>query len=89
MAWKKFLLSCACVTVLAVIAALASGCGGGEASQEPAMGRLSLVVVKFTAIELTPETPEGEEPLTSLRFYSLANTRTPVNAVSSTSFASL
>lgn len=65
---KKFLLSCLCVTVAAVFAALGTGCGGGEGgSAEPAMGRLSLgitdapvdqataVVVKFTAIELKPE----------------------------------
>jgi hypothetical protein len=68
MAWKKFLLSCACVSLLAVITAVCSSCGGGaEDAQEPAMGRLSLgitdapvddataVVVKFTAIELKPE----------------------------------
>ncbi len=67
---KKFLMSCVCVAVVAALASLLHGCGGGGdgSSLEPqAMGRLTLgvtdapvddaaaVVVKFTAIELKPE----------------------------------
>lgn len=67
---KKFLLSCMFVAVVAVMASLIQGCGGGgdgSAVAPEASGRLTLgvtdapvdgataVVVKFTAIELKPE----------------------------------
>jgi hypothetical protein len=73
---KRFLFSCLCVTMAAVIAALGTGCGGGEddgGSPGTAMGKLTLgitdapvddataVVVRFTAIELKPE---GQEAFT-------------------------
>jgi hypothetical protein len=68
---KKLLLSGACIVVVALVAAGLVGCGGGGEAAQPAMGRLTLgvtdapvddataVVVKFTAIELKPESGDA------------------------------
>jgi hypothetical protein len=70
---KKFLASCMCVALMAVgVALLLNGCGGGGGeSAAPQTGRLGLsitdapvdaaaaVVVKFTAIELKPDTGDA------------------------------
>jgi hypothetical protein len=85
---KKLLISCIWVALAAVWAALLIGCGGGGASSAPSTGRLSLgitdapvddataVVVKFTAIELKPESGEAFtitlDPAPSLDLLALA-----------------
>jgi hypothetical protein len=84
---KKLLISCICVTLVAIGAALLVGCGGGD-SASSTTGRLSLaitdapvddataVVVKFTAIELKPEAGEAFtinlDPAPSLDLLALA-----------------
>jgi hypothetical protein len=67
---KRFVASCLCVVLAAVCTALLVGCGGGD-SGSSSTGKLSLgitdapvddataVVVKFTAIELKPESGEA------------------------------
>jgi hypothetical protein len=67
---KKLLFSCGLVVLVALLAAGLHGCGGSDDSQ-PAMGRLTLgvtdapvddataVVVKFTAVELKPESGDA------------------------------
>jgi hypothetical protein len=67
---KRFVAGCLCVVLAAVFTALLVGCGGGE-SGSSSTGRLSLgvtdapvddataVVVKFTSIELKPESGEA------------------------------
>jgi hypothetical protein len=85
---KKLLISCIWVALAAVWAALLIGCGGGGASSAPSTGRLSLgitdapvddataVVVKFTAIELKPESGQAFtitlDPAPSLDLLALA-----------------
>src|SRR5688572_9421385 len=68
---KKLLLCCCAVMLMAMCAAVLVGCGGGGSSADGGMGRITLgitdapvdgataVVVKFTAIELKPESGEA------------------------------
>lgn len=68
---KKFVVSCVCVAVAAVCAALILGCGGGGSGSGTGTGRLTIgitdapvdgataVVVKFTAIELKPDSGDA------------------------------
>ncbi len=68
---KKLLVCCLVVVLMAMCAAVLVGCGGGGSSAAGEMGRITLgvtdapvdgataVVVKFTAIELKPESGEA------------------------------
>jgi hypothetical protein len=68
---KRFVAGCLCVVLAAICTALLVGCGGGGDSGAATTGKLSLgvtdapvddataVVVKFTAIELKPESGEA------------------------------
>jgi hypothetical protein len=68
---KRFLFSCLCISLVAVATLLLPGCGGGDGAAQSSTGKLTLaitdapvddataLVVKFTAIELKPESGEA------------------------------